>query len=354
MDANHLGLITVLLVSLLASLALVPLAGAFGRRVGFVDKPRSGEVQRKPMPRTGGYGLVAALLLGIVASLALLPRFADEYPRVWGLALGILALLPLAFLDDWKRLSPLPQFAGQIAVAFIPIAFGITIDNVAGPFGGIIYVPGFLVVPLTVLWIVGMMNTINLTDTMDGLAGGIALIAASVLGALSLINGQFSIASLALALAGACAGFLVYNFHPARIIMGSSGSLVLGYALAVTAIIGGAKIATAVMVLGLPILDVAWVIVYRLMRGRSPFAGGDNAHLSHRLLALGWSQRQVTSVLCAVCLVFGVMALVLDKIDKVFGFALLLAVAVALMLLASRGSPDGGLAHRGATGQEGH
>nr|MDA8217500.1 MraY family glycosyltransferase [Dehalococcoidales bacterium] len=297
MNDTNLALLAVFLAAFVASVILVPLAGRLGRRLGLVDHPRRGEVQQVEVPRTGGYAMLAACAVGVALSVLLLPRFADEYPRLIGLALGAVLLLPLAALDDWKRLPPLPQFAWQIVVAFVPISFGIVFDGVAGPFGGILLLPGLLVVPITLVWIVGMINTLNLTDTMDGLAAGVATIAAFVLAAVSLQNGQVSIASLPLALAGATTGFLIFNFHPSRIIMGSAGSLFLGYILAVMAIIGGAKIATAVMVLGLPILDVVWVIISRLARGRSPFSGGDSAHLPHRLLAMGLSQRAVALIL---------------------------------------------------------
>ena len=336
MDASLSALAVVFAASLLAAAVLVPLAGAAGRRLGFVDRPRRGEVQAFVLPRSGGYGIVLAFAVGVGVSLVLLPRYTDEYPRLWGLMLGAAVLLPLAALDDWKRLSPLPQLFWQIAAACVPILFGITFDSLAGPLGGIVPLPAFLVVPTTLLWIVGMVNTINLTDTMDGLAGGVATIAALVLAGVSLQNGQTSIAALPLALAGATLGFLFYNFHPSRIIMGSSGSLFLGYALGVLAIIGGAKIAAAIMVLGLPILDVAYVIVVRLLRGRSPLRGGDAAHLPHRLLALGLTQRQVALVLYGVCLLFGLLALVLTKLEKLYGFLLLGLVALALIWFAAR------------------
>lgn len=345
---SALALSTVFFSSLVVSLLAVPVAGRLGRRLGFVDRPRPGEVQRTEKPRSGGYAIVLASFIGIGLSLLLLPRYADEYPRVWGLLLGALLLLPLAFLDDWKRLPPMPQLFWQVVVAFAPVAFGVTFDSLAGPFGGILPLPGAIVVPLTVVWIVGMINTVNLTDTMDGLAGGVAAIAALVLAAVSLQNGQISIASLPLALAGAVLGFLVYNFHPSRIIMGSSGSLFLGYALGVLAIIGGAKIAAAMMVLGVPVLDVAWVIVYRLSRRRSPFRGGDGAHLPHRLLAMGLSQRQVALVLYGACLLFGLLALLLTRTEKLYGFALLGIVTLGLMIAAARGGARAQLPRDGA------
>ncbi|MHB1005636.1 MAG: glycosyltransferase family 4 protein [Chloroflexota bacterium] len=347
-----LSLALVFLVAMLSALVFVPLAGQLGRKLGLVDRPRQGEVQKGVMPRTGGYGMVLAAFLGFGVSILLLPRFADEYPRLWGFVLGAALLVPLAFLDDWKRLPPMPQLFWQVAVAFVPVSFGITFDSLAGPFGGVMPLPVGLVVPVTVVWIVGMINTINLTDTMDGLAGGMATIAALVLAAVSLQNEQVSIAALPLALGGAALGFLFYNFHPSRIIMGSSGSLFLGYSLAVLAIIGGAKIAAAIMVLGLPILDVAWVIVFRLSRRRSPFRGGDGAHLPHKLLAMGLSQRTVALLLYAVCLLFGLLALLLTRTEKLYGLALLGVVTLGLMVYAARRSPAADLADGDASGQE--
>src|SRR5437868_1652638 len=164
------------------------------------------------------------------------------------------------------------------------MAFGQVIDTVASPFGGLIVLPIFVAVPFTVFWIVGMINTLNWIDTMDGLAAGVTAIAALVLFARSLLLGQYTISLLPLALAGVCLGFLRYNFAPARVIMGTSGSTFLGFALATLALIGGAKIATAAFVLGLPILDVGVVILYRGLRRRSPFIGGDDVHLTHRLV----------------------------------------------------------------------
>ncbi len=351
MDAN-LSLAVVFVAAFAAAAVFVPLAGRCGRRLGFVDHPRRGEVQTAAVPRSGGYGIFAAYLIGVGASLLLLPRYADEYPRVAGLLLGGALLMPLAFVDDWRRLSPLPQLLWQIAVACVTVYFfGITFDSLANPFGGVLPLPAVLVVPATLLWIVGMINTLNLTDTMDGLAGGVTAIAALVLAAVSLQNGQASIASLALALAGATGGFLLYNFHPARVFMGTSGSLFLGYTLGVVAIIGGAKIAAAVMVLGLPMLDVAWVIVYRLAQRRSPLRGGDAAHLPHRLLAMGLSQRAVALILYAICLLFGGLALLLTRIEKLYGFLLLGVVALVLMVVVARRAPRGDLANDRSAGE---
>jgi len=172
-----------------------------------------------------------------------------------------------------------------------------------------------------------MMNTVNFIDTMDGVAAGIVGIAGLVLAVRSIQLEQYSIAVVVLALVGACAGFLPYNLHPARIFMGTSGSMFLGYALAVLAILGGAKIATTTMVLALPIIDTALVIIHRAVNRRSPFRGGDAAHLPHRLLALGLSQRLVAYLIYILCASLGVLSLALSAVQKLYTLA-----AVVLLL----------------------
>jgi UDP-GlcNAc:undecaprenyl-phosphate GlcNAc-1-phosphate transferase len=337
-------------VALGAAALLVPLAAAIGLLVGgpLVDRPRPGEVQRRPIGRTGGYGVVAAFFLALAASLPLVERYnPDEYSRLAGLALGAAFLLPFAAWDDAKRLPPLPQLLAQLGCAAVPLAFGVRLDTVSNPFGvaggaGLLSeqlrLPLALIGPATILWIVGMITAINWLDTSDGLAGGVSMISAVVLflASITLPQQQYTIALLPLALAGACLGFLVYNFPPARIYMGTSGSMFLGYALGVLSIIGGAKIATAVLVLGIPILDTALVIVQRLAAGRSPMRGGDNAHLVHRLHAAGFSARQIALLLYALTALFGSLSLYLTKAQKFYAFAGIVLVVAGLFLFLKR------------------
>ena len=358
----ELQLFCVFAVAFVAALICVPIAAAVGLAVGgtLVDQPRPGEVQRQPISRVGGYGLVAAFFLGLLVGLPVLNGAADlflqsgntggftsilaEYRKWVGLALGAAFLLPFAAWDDFKRLPPLPQLIAQLGCAAIPIAFGVRLTSISNPlpFGSDPINLGILVVPITILWIVGMVNTMNWLDTMDGLAGGVALISAAVLVAASLLKRtnfaerQYSVAVLALALAGACLGFLVFNFHPARIFMGTSGSMFLGYALGVISIIGGAKIATAVLVLGLPILDTALVILRRLASGRSPMQGGDGAHLVHRLLAIGLNVRQITLLVYAVTALFGALSLAFVREQRIIAFVLLAVVIGAVLIYVQR------------------
>jgi len=318
------------LVALIASAGLAAAAIPVGRLVGLIDQPRAGELQRDPVPRTGGYAMVLAFVAAIGVSLLLMPRTPDESLRLLAFGVGIIAILPIAVIDDLKRLGWVAQLVGHSLIAGLTMIFGVFIDSVASPFGGLILLPIWIAVPFTYVWIVGMINTVNLIDSVDGLGAGVAAIAATVLFVRSLELGQYSIAVLPLALIGACAGFLAFNFHPAKIIMGSAGSMLLGYSLAVLAIIGGAKIATALIVLALPIGDVVAVIIQRWRAGRSLFKGGDSAHLPHRLTQAGWSPRRIVFAAYGVCGLFGWLALSLPGPQKLLLFV---AVAVALLLL---------------------
>lgn len=336
-------MLIVFAVALGGALLAVPLAAAVGRSVGgaLVDKPRPGEVQRRPIARTGGYGIIVAFFLALIVSLPLTDRSYDnfrEYATLAGLTLGAALLLPFAAWDDARRLPPLPQLCAQILCAAMPVLYGVRIDRISDT-----NIAPWIIVPLSVIWIVGMINALNWLDTMDGLAGGVSLIGAFTLFGASIVQRgpegqpepQNSIALLALALAGACLGFLAYNLPPARIFMGTSGSMFLGYALGVISIIGGAKIATAILVLGLPILDTALVILQRLLGRRSPFQGGDGAHLVHRLLAAGYSVRQIVGLVYTLTALFGILSLSLVREQKIVGF-LLVGVIIGGLLVALR------------------
>jgi UDP-GlcNAc:undecaprenyl-phosphate/decaprenyl-phosphate GlcNAc-1-phosphate transferase len=329
---------------------LAKAAERLGRRMGVLDEPRPGEVQRWSVPRTGGYAMLGGLWLALLVGYLLRDRFlidpelgpewnpVDDL-RVVGLLLGSLCIVPLAILDDRRRLGPLPQLMGQILIAAVPVAFGLRVSNVAQPFGDPIELPVWLDIPVSMLWFVGMMNAINWVDVMDGLAGGVALGGAMVLFARAFLFTQFSVALFPLALAGVCLGFLGRNRPPATIFMGSSGSLLLGFGLAGSGILGGAKLGTAILVLGVPILDAAWVILRRLTRGARPTIGGDREHLPMKLHDLGLSTGQTVLALYVVSAVLGLIGLSLHtppeapSIDKLY--AIVGMVLVVLLVLAA-------------------
>jgi UDP-GlcNAc:undecaprenyl-phosphate GlcNAc-1-phosphate transferase len=325
-----------------------------GRRLGVMDEPRPGEVQRRSVPRTGGYamlvGLWVALLLGYATRSTFLvdpetgPGWnpADDM-RMLGLVIGTICIVPLAILDDRRRLGPLPQLFGQFLIAIVPVAFGLRVSSVAQPFGDPIDLPVWLDVPLSILWFLGMMNAINWVDNMDGLAGGLAFAGALVLFARAFLFTEYSVALFPLALAGVCLGFLGRNRPPATIFMGSAGSLLLGFGLAGSGILGGAKLGTAVLVLGVPILDAAWVIFRRLTRRARPTVGGDREHLPMKLHDVGLSTGQTVLALYAVSAVLGIVGLSLhtppeapsiDKLYALVGMAFILLVVLAALTVA--------------------
>ncbi len=292
----------------LLSAGLTPLARLLGERARWsYRRPHPRHIHGRPIPRSGGLSLAASTAAGLLLLLLLpIPRQEGEVIRIGLLILGSLLTFGLILWDDVREMAPLPKLAIQIvtaAVAILPFFLapqmqpppGLVITQIQDPLGGTLYLPLAVAIPFTFFWIVGMMNTVNLLDGLDGLAAGVAAIAAIAMCVHTLRLGQYSLAPLALVLAGACLGFLPFNFHPARVFMGDSGAMFLGYVLAILSIIGGAKIATALLVLGVPILDTAWVLIFRLTRGRSPLQA-DRGHLHHRLLDLGLSQVQIVVV----------------------------------------------------------
>jgi UDP-GlcNAc:undecaprenyl-phosphate/decaprenyl-phosphate GlcNAc-1-phosphate transferase len=323
-------------------------AERLGRRMGVLDMPRPGEVQRWSVPRTGGYAMLGGLWLALLVGYLLRDRFlidpelgpvwnpADDM-RVLGLVLGSVCIVPLAVLDDRRRLGAVPQLIGQLLIAAVPVVFGLRVSSIAQPFGDPIDLPVWLDIPVSILWFVGMMNAINWVDVMDGLAGGVAFGGAMVLFARAYLFTQFSVALFPLALAGVCLGFLGRNRPPARIFMGSSGSLLLGFGLAGSGILGGAKVGTAILVLGVPILDAAWVIFRRLTRGARPTIGGDREHLPMKLHDLGLSTGQTVLALYIVSAILGILGLSLHTPPEAPSFeklyALLGMVLVVLVVL---------------------
>src|SRR5918911_3774311 len=343
-------LVLALVTAAVAAYGLARLAERFGRRFAVLDVPRPGEVQRRVVPRTGGYAMLAGLWVALAVAYLLRGQFlvdADLGPawnpaddlRMLGLVLGSVLIVPLALLDDRRRLGPWPQLVGQLVIASVPVALGLRVSTIAHPFGDPLELPVWLDLPISVLWFVGMMNAINWVDVMDGLAAGVALLGAVVLFGRAYLFTESSVALFPIALAGVCLGFLGRNRPPAAIFMGSSGSLLLGFGLAASGILGGAKVGTAVLVLGVPILDAAWVIFRRVTRGARPTRGGDREHLPMKLHDLGLSTGQTVLVLYLASAILGIIGLSLHtppeapSIDKLY--ALVAMVLVLLIVLAA-------------------
>jgi UDP-GlcNAc:undecaprenyl-phosphate GlcNAc-1-phosphate transferase len=258
-----------------------------------------------------------------------------------GLFGGAVLATVLGALDDRFDLRARWQFLGQLALALVAVAAGITVAFIGDPFGpGPIRFIAPIGIAFTVVWIVGMINSLNFIDGLDGLSTGIALIAAVTLGVLSLTQqvNEPLVALLCFVVAGGLLGFLRWNFHPAVIFQGSAGVMFMGYVLAVLAILGSAKVVVALLVLAVPIIDTFWVIVRRLSSGRSPFSP-DRGHIHHRLLDLGLSHRSTVLLIYLVCATLGLMSLLVSSATGVFAFLVAL-VGFGVMAFALRRDPS--------------
>lgn len=331
---------TAFLVSFLA----VPQLRSLAIRANLFDMPDEQRVHTQPLPRIGGLGIFLAFVVAVGASFALpVDRFQIEVERIVLVLVGATVVVAVMAVDDIVGIAPVPKLIMQVAAAALVVVprwrgvdYGIIIEQFNAPWVGTVRLPIVVAVLFTIFWIVGMMNAVNWSDGLDGLAGTIALVASVVLFLHTFFrpagDPQFTISLLAIALAGAILGFLPFNWHPSRIIMGDSGAMFLGFALATISLVGGAKIATTLLAMGIPILDTAWMIVYRVIHGRSPVVR-DRGHLHHRLLDAGLSQPQVVGCFALLTTTFGVSSLLLPTRESKL-YVLLLMALVLLGIIA--------------------
>jgi len=326
--------LVVFVVAFALAFALTPLARLLGQRHGFVATPGGRRKHAGTKSRLGGLALFVAFVVAAALAQFLPVERQDpkELTRLAGLLLGGAFIFLVGIYDDKRELRSSPQIIAQLIAALIAIRFLIFIEYVNNPFTNqqTAPFPWPFVVAFTLFWLMGMMNTVNWLDGLDGLAAGVAAILSAVLAIHMYREGQHSVALLPLALLGATLGFLPYNFRPARVFMGSSGSFFLGFVVGALGIMAGAKMATVLLVMGIPILDVAWRILDRLRRGRSPLVG-DRGHLHFRLLDLGLSQRQIVLLYYLFCSSFGLLALAISS--RLYKFLALLALGAMTLLL---------------------
>ncbi len=336
----ELAYLLVLAIAALSALILTPLTARLGHHWGMTSSPGGRRKHHGTISRAGGMGIFFPFLLALAVGLALQIPTADpkEPRRLLGLVLGSTWMFVVGLVDDRRDLSPRLQLLAQLVAGGIAIATLIFIERVNNPLTNqVVVFPMLVVVVLTLFWIAGMINTVNWLDGLDGLAAGVAAILCVVLAVHMHRVGQPSVALLPIALLGATLGFLPYNFHPARVFMGSNGAFFLGYALGCLGIIAGARVATVLLVMSIPIADVAWQIVDRVRRRRPP-TQGDRGHLHFRLLDLGVPQPVIVLAYWAFCGVFGLLALsVSSRLYKLLALlALGGAVILVLALLARR------------------
>ncbi len=335
------------LLAFALAVVATPLVARAARRFGMLDVPGGRRLHPRPIPRPGGLAIAVAFGITVFAfwladRIAGHPFLIPEEVRSSRFTLTALAAMlgvGLGLLDDVFELRARWQFLGLMLIAGVIVSAGIRIGFMNDPRGdGVLLLAPPLAVAFTIFWIVGMNVALNFIDGLDGLAAGVSAIAAATMGAIALlpqVNEPF-VAWMEFALAGAIAGFLVFNFHPARLFLGTTGVTFLGTMLAVLAIFGTAKVAAALLVLGVPIIDTFYVLVRRVLRGQAPFAP-DRGHFHHRLLDVGLSHPQAVLLIYTMTIGLGTLSFATSgrtQMASFVAFALLLGIAV--MALAQR------------------
>jgi UDP-GlcNAc:undecaprenyl-phosphate GlcNAc-1-phosphate transferase len=303
---DHLSVLWGALVALTVVVLLTPAVGGMARRLGVVDAPGGRRVNQLPVPRLGGLALFLGLLVPALA-------FLQLGHQTRGLLLGAAVAVTVGIVDDFRGLPWYAKLGGQAAAAGVLTGFGVWVDRFTFPFVGIHTLPSGVGIPLTILWIVAIMNMVNFLDGLDGLAAGVAAIAGLTFSVIALSLGKVDAAVVSAIVFGACVGFLRHNFYPARIFMGDSGALLLGYVLAAVSVQGLLKTAATValffplLVLAVPIVDTTFVVVRRLKHGERVFEA-DQAHLHHRFLRRGFSQRRAAITIWGWCVTLAAAA----------------------------------------------
>lgn len=339
-----------------AALLLTPLARRIAFRFGVVAQPGGRRRHAGAVPRLGGLALFGAWLIGIVLVYLVLPPVdPDDATRLQGVVLGTLVIVLGGLIDDWRELPPWAEFGIQFLATAVAMSHIIFIELFTNPLpdaafwhvppfswvftleGDLVFIWRPLALLFTLFWVVGMINAINWLDGLDGLATGVCTIAALLFAWHSHSLGQTTVPLFPLVLAGALLGFLPFNFAPARIFLGTAGAFMLGYQMATLSILSPAKLSTALLVLAVPILDVAWQIINRLRHGRSPLHG-DRGHLHFRLADAGLPTRVIVVGYYIVTLAFGLIAVVVESRSMKITLWLLLYAAIfgALVWLSRR------------------
>ncbi len=333
---NYANMIFTFVISFIFTFATTPLVRRFAYRIGAVDVPRDKRrVHKRPTPRVGGLAIIFGFLVAIIS-------FNDVWTKeLISILIGVGILGVLGVIDDCKELDAKLKFVVQIIAALVVVLFGdIRISVMSNPnvFSENPYIifPQWLSITVTVLWIVFMTNAVNFIDGLDGLAAGVSAIMSMSLVFIAITYHEYEIALLGLALMGGCFGFLPFNFNPAKIFMGDTGSMFLGYMLSVLSVQGMFKsyavisFAVPIIMLGLPLFDALFAMARRLLTGKNPMSA-DRGHLHHRLYDMGFSQKQTVFILYAISGVLGITSILLA--EQRFLRAMLLLICVLIFLL---------------------
>ncbi len=309
----------------------MPYVIKLAHRLGAIDQPDKRKVHNGTMPRLGGLAIFSAFIIVMVIGV-------QVSPELLGIIIGGCVIFLVGMLDDIYQLPPWVKLIGQGIAASIAIYSGVVVGFVTNPFDGLMDL-GYLGIPLTFVWIIGISNAINLIDGLDGLAAGVSSIAAATMGIVAYSQGQEAVFIVALVLVAAILGFLPYNFHPARTFMGDGGSNFLGFTLGCLAVMGLTK-STAVIslfvpivILGIPIFDTFFAIIRRIYN-KAPIFMPDKSHLHHRLMAIGCSHRRSVLIIYGISGFFGLTAIVLNYVNRPKA-TLVLALLLLLIVLGA-------------------
>lgn len=321
-----------ILLAFLVALILTPLIIKLAFRFGFLDIPKDDRrMHNKPIPISGGVAMYLAIMVGIFL-------FIDLNREIISLMIGATIIVVCGLVDDKTDMSPKLKLLFQIIAASILIFGGVRVEFFTNPFpiGESVIFLGIFSIPITIFWIVGITNTVNLIDGLDGLAAGVSLICAVSLMIIANKFGYTNISIIGALLVGACAGFLPYNFNPAKIFMGDTGALFLGFILSYISVEGIMKSAAAltiivpVLILGVPVFDTTFAMIRRKLSGKK-IMQADKGHLHHRLLALGLTQKQTVLILYVISVIFGLLAIVVSEVNAKLGFLISLLVIAGII-----------------------
>ncbi|HYK74659.1 MAG TPA: MraY family glycosyltransferase [Pseudoneobacillus sp.] len=318
-------------ICFVTSILITPLVKKFAFKIGATDKPNKRKVHEKIMPRLGGLAIYISFIVGM-----LVLRPFDPYNLHLNTALivGSIIIMITGILDDMIELSAKWKLVGQIVAALVVIFYGgVHATFVNLPFGGLVEF-GILSIPLTVLWIVGVTNAINLIDGLDGLAAGVSSIALLTISGMAIIMGDTYVVAVGSIVMASTLGFLIYNFHPAKIFMGDTGALFLGYMISVLSLLGFKNVTLIsfiipVIILGVPISDTFFAIIRRIVN-KKPLSAPDKSHLHHCLLRLGYTHRQTVLMIYALAAFFGLVAVIFSQ-AKIWGSFVVIAVLLLVI-----------------------
>jgi UDP-GlcNAc:undecaprenyl-phosphate/decaprenyl-phosphate GlcNAc-1-phosphate transferase len=322
-----------LIICFLSAVLLTPIVKQLAFKINATDTPNQRKVHQKIMPRMGGLAIFISFLLGVI----LLNPYSIYTPSI---LIGAFVIVITGIIDDITELSAKIKLIGQIGAALIVVVWGnLHIEFINIPFGGI-YEFGSMSIPITVLWIVGITNALNLIDGLDGLASGVSAIALLTISGMAFLQGDVYVATLSILLVMSVFGFLIYNFYPASIFLGDTGSMLLGFMISVFAVLGFKNITVVsliipIIILGVPISDTFFAVVRRIVQ-RKPLTAPDKSHLHHCLLRLGYSHQQVVLIIYAIAAFFSIMAIIFSQ-ATVYGALVIIVLLILLVELLVEG-----------------